>query len=220
MTRLMGDAIHDNVAQLASVPGLQLVAGYVTGSSDILWTTPDWNRFPGIPHVTIDQGYTGSPVPTAIVRDVEPGAWTPAAAVNRSNWTAARPTIYCDQNDLSRAGGVLASGWQGDLWIAIPGWQPGHSLPAAPGCNIVAVQNQLDVNAAYDLSQVIDQLWPIGGPVAVTAWQPGSVHILYSPTGQMQISGVAQDNAIYVANLNPDFTTSVPQQVTAPLTFT
>ena len=55
--------------------------------------------------------------------------------------------------------------------------------------------------------------------MAVTAWQPGSVQILYSPTGQLQISGVAQDNCLYVANLNPDFTTSVPQQVSAPLTF-
>jgi len=219
MTRSMGDAIHDNVAALARVPGLQLVGGYVTGSADILWTPADWALFPRQLHVTIDQGYTGSPVPTAIVRDVEPGAWTPAAAVNRNGWTAARPTIYCDRSDLSRAGGVLASGWRGDLWLAYPGWQPGQALPAAPGCNYVAVQNQLNVANAYDLSVVLDDTWPIGGTV-LTAWQRGSVQVLYSPAGQLQISGVGQDNCLYLANLNPDFTTSPPQQVSAPLTFT
>lgn len=157
MTRLMGDAIRDNVAALAAVPGLELVAGYVTGTPDIVWTPADWALFVGLPEVTIDQGYTGSPVASAIVRDVETGAWTPANAVTTSPWTPARPTIYCNQSTLPA---VLAAGWQGDLWLAIVGWQPGQSLPAAPGCTVVAVQNQLDVAGTYDLSTVLDPTWP------------------------------------------------------------
>lgn len=154
----MGDATHLGVPQLAAVPGLQMVAGYVTGSPDILWTPADWAVFTGLGQVSIDQGFTGSPVPAATVRDVEPNAWTPAAAVNRSGWTAARPTIYCDQNDLERSAGVLASGWQGDLWLAIPGWMTGQPLPAAPGCTIVAVQDSF--TPSYDLSTVLDPYWP------------------------------------------------------------
>jgi hypothetical protein len=158
MTRKMGDAIHLNVSVLAGVSGLQVVAGYVTGSADIVWTAADWAMFPGIPHVEIDQGYTGAPVYSATVQDVETGAWTPASVPNwQAQCTAARPTVYCNQSTLPA---VLATGWRGNLWLAIPGWQPGNALPSAPGCTVVAVQNQLDVANAYDLSVVLDSTWP------------------------------------------------------------
>ncbi len=76
----MGDAIHVNVGALqhaAAADGRRVR----TGTPDIEWTAADWALFPGIPHVTIDQGFINSPVPSAIVRDVEPGAWTPFNAV-------------------------------------------------------------------------------------------------------------------------------------------
>jgi hypothetical protein len=178
MTRSMGDAIHDDVAALAAVAGsLQLVAGYVTGSPDIVWTSSDWAQFPGLVQVTIDQGFTGSPVEAAVVRDVEAGAWTASAAVDVSGWTAARPTIYCDQSTLPS---VLADGWQGDLWLAIVGWVPGDSLPSAPGCTIVAVQNQEDVAGAYDLSVVLDPTWPGGNtsmPLLINS-ASGNIYLL------------------------------------------
>ena len=160
MTRSMGDAIHDNVAALKAAH-TQMVAGYLTGTTDIRWTTGDWAQFPGIPHVTIDQGAYGSPVMWADVRDVEPGAWQPQNAVVRTGWTAKRPTIYCNRNDLSREGGVLGCGWKGDIWLAYPGWQTGQPLPTAPGCTYVAVQNQLGAGGnRYDLSVVLDNNWP------------------------------------------------------------
>jgi len=155
----MGDATHDMVPQLAAIRGrLGLVAGYVTGTPDVQWTPDDWARFPSVPHVTIDQGYQSPPVTTATVRDVEQFAWTPAAAVDRSTWSPAvtRQTIYCNRSDLVT---VLADGWRGDLWLAIPGWQPGQPLPPAPGCTVVAVQNDYTV-PAYDLSLVLDPDWP------------------------------------------------------------
>lgn len=164
----MADAIHDNVRSIPS--GVQLVAGYVTGSPDIQWTAADWALFPGIPHVTIDQGFTGSPVPSAIVRDVETGAWGAGAAVTERPWTPPRPTIYCNQSTLAS---VTGAGWRGDLWVAIIGWQPGQPWPAPVqaavnlGCTVVAVQNQQNVNGLYDLSVVLNPDWPEEAPVAV-----------------------------------------------------
>jgi hypothetical protein len=163
MTRLMGDATHDNVNTLAGVSGLQLVAGYVTGSPDVRWTESDFARFPGIPHVEIDQGFTGAPVYSATVQDVEAGAWSPNSVPNwQAHCTAPRPTVYCNQSTLPA---VLATGWRGNLWLAVPGWREGQALPSPPGCTIVAVQNQLDVHTAYDLSTVLDPTWPSLAPV-------------------------------------------------------
>src|SRR5215469_16680762 len=165
MTRTMGDATHDMVPQLAAIRSrLQLVAGYDTGSPDIDWTAADVAQFSGLTVLMIDQGFTGSPNLKANIRDVEFGAWTPGQAVNRAGWNVPRPTIYCTLLEtgygLLTTPGVLADGWRGDLWLAIPGWQPGQPLPAAPGCTIVAVQNELDVANAYDLSVVLDPAWP------------------------------------------------------------
>jgi hypothetical protein len=169
MTRLMGDAIADNASSLGSIAGLQLVAGYVTGTSDIQWTAADWALYPSLPHVTIDQGYESPAVTTATVRDVETGAWAAdAATVSLSSWTAARPTIYCDQSTLPT---ILQLGWQGDLWLAIIGWAVGDTLPATPGCTVVAVQYDDDVNDEYDLSYVLDPTWPEADMAGATQLQ-------------------------------------------------
>jgi len=188
----MGDATHDSVSALPRT--LDLVAGYVTGSPTVQWTAADFARFPGIPHVTVDQAYTGSPAPAAVVRDVEPGAWTAHAAVTTSPWTPVRPTIYCDRADLPA---VLQAGWRGDLWLAIPGWAEGATLPPAPGCRIVAVQNRFDVANAYDLSVVLDPAWPLRTPVI----DPTGADIMKSYTtsdGRLGVALVATDGNVYV----------------------
>lgn len=163
--RAMGDATHDNARILAGRP-LDLVAGYVTGTPDIRWQAPDWALFPGIPHVTIDQGFANSPVPSAIVRDFEQFAWTASWAnehIGNGLWTPERPTIYSAQDTLQ---GILDDGWRRDLWMALPGWQPGDPWPPVVaeairlGCTIVAVQNRQDVVNAYDISVVLDPHWP------------------------------------------------------------
>lgn len=201
MTRIMGDATHANAATLAAaLPPVDLVAGYVTGTPDIQWTAADWAMFPGKTLVTIDQGDAGSPVASATVRDVEPGAWTPLSAVMDKPWTAARPTIYCDQNDLTRPGGVLSCGWQGDLWLAISGWQPGDPLPAAPGCTIVAVQDHYET--AFDLSYVLDPGWPaIGGSVngtgSIIVWGQLRAYLLNG--GRAHPIGGNDELAMYTA---------------------
>lgn len=197
MTGSMADAISANYG---SLPAGVMWAGYVTGPPSIQWTAAQL----ATAQVTIDQGSTGSPVPTANVRDVETGAWTPASAVVRAGWTAPRPTIYCDQDTLPQ---VLADGWQGCLWLAIPGWLIGQALPSAPGCQIVAVQNQQDAgNGAYDLSVVLDPTWPeaevgayiiqvpAGGTVEAAYYllEGGKFHHIVDPTSLLayQAAGI------------------------------
>jgi len=185
--RIMGDATHKNVAALASRK-LGLVAGYVTGSPDIAWTHDDWAKFPGVPHVTIDQGFTGSPVPTAMVRDVEPGAWTAEKAVDTSNWTAERPTIYCDRSDLVNQ--VIPAGWTGDVWLAWP--EPEPMLPPVfDSVNVVAVQFKL--GGLYDLSVVFDDNWPHQPP-------PAGPHRVIA-NGQETVAQIAAKHGMHVPEL-------------------
>jgi hypothetical protein len=208
MARTMGDATHAAVPELAAIRSqLQLVAGYDTGSPDVDWTAADWALFPGIPHVTIDQGFTGSPNLTATVRDVEFGAWQPGQAVNLAGWNVARPTIYCTTGETGyNLAAVLADGWRGDLWLAIAGWQPGQPLPAAPGCTIVAVQNDYS-NPAYDRSVVLDPVWPgtqedqavvIPGLPAGTQWATDPVTFVDTTNGTSYYVGQGTDGTIWM----------------------
>jgi hypothetical protein len=160
MTRTMGDAISANVTALETA-GVQMVAGYVTGTPDIAWTAADWALFSSLPQVTIDQGNTayGSPVASADVRDVESGAWTPTSAVVLAGWTAARPTIYCSLDVLPQ---VESAGWQGDVWVAYYTSAAPSTPPAVPaGMTCVAVQwTDTGGGGTYDLSAVFDPWWP------------------------------------------------------------
>lgn len=154
LNRLMYDCIHDNVSTIKRLfkPG-NLVAGYLTGSPDIRWTAADFSNFPSQSVVTIDQGFTGSPVITAMVRDVERGAWTPANAV-KEPWTTPRPTIYCNKTDLQE---VIALGWKGNIWLAHPEPMP-STAPHYPGVTVVA--QQFGFHSNYDVSVVFDTNWP------------------------------------------------------------
>src|SRR5260370_10407643 len=159
MTQVIGyDATHVNVA---SIPlSAEVVMGYDTGTADIQWTDPDWNRFALKRKVHIDQGGPGSPVPTATVRDVETGARLVESAVGGTlDWNAGRRTIYCNRDTLAR---VLAAGWKGDLWLAIPSGTAPLAPPVVPGCTVVAVQYGFHGN--YDLSAVFDPWWPARAP--------------------------------------------------------
>lgn len=151
----MVDATHANVtvARQSDVKP-DIVAGYGTGSPDVRWVPPDWALWPGIPHVVIDQGFAGSPLPTATVRDVESGAWAPRNAVRLDGWHAERPTVYCSRDSLAE---VISRGWRGDVWLAWPGYTF-KSAPVFHGVNVVAVQ--YTETRVYDLSTVYDTTWP------------------------------------------------------------
>jgi hypothetical protein len=132
----------------------ELVAWYGTGTPDIQWTPADIALFAGSVMVEIDQGFNSPPITTAIVRDVETGAWAVDKAVDRSTWHTPRPTIYCGRSTLPR---VMGAGWRGDVWLAWPGYSSSEP-PVFPGVNIVAVQNVWMAN--YDRSTVYDDTWP------------------------------------------------------------
>ena len=161
LIRHMYDAIHANTDAIRQFsPGL--VAGYDTGTSIIKWTPADFASFPNAIHVHIDQGGPGAPVFSAMVQDVEPGAWSPSDVPNwTSNCTWERPTVYCDQSDLSA---VLAR-WGGDVWLAAPGNSDAEatSLAASLSGQIIAVQNVF--GGSFDSSILLDDFWPFLPPV-------------------------------------------------------
>jgi hypothetical protein len=94
------------------------------------------------------------------VRDVESGAWTPQGAVTNTDWTAERPTVYCNRYTLPA---VIAAGWRKDVWLAWPGFT-GDVAPMFKEVNIVAVQDTWE--SFYDSSRVFDPWWPHAAPVA------------------------------------------------------
>lgn len=155
MDRVMLDATGQNARWLAAnQPRPDLIAFYETGGPNIAWHPEDLALFPGCVRVSIDQGFTGSPVTTATVRDVEAGAWSANPAEHDKPWTAPRKTIYCARNSIPD---VLAGGWNGDVWLAWPGYNSPNP-PKVPGCNVVAVQR--DFETEYDRSIVYDTTWP------------------------------------------------------------
>lgn len=155
MSRIGYDCIGGNAAWVrANLPLPAIMFWYGTGSPNVMWTVAEEELFPASILVEIDQGGNGTPVMSAIVRDVENGAWAPGQAVNRTGWNVERPTIYCTRNTLPS---VLADGWDGDIWLAWPGWN-GEPLPNAGAAKIVAVQDAFDNN--YDHTTVLDATWP------------------------------------------------------------
>lgn len=78
-TTMMVDTIHADVTKVpANVPE---IAGYISGTSDIDWTSADWARFTKARKVRVYQGYGPVPAPHAYdAVDIESGAVTPAQA--------------------------------------------------------------------------------------------------------------------------------------------
>lgn len=186
--RMMVDCTSSNLSAVLKLYAAKppLWAGYDTGSGNIKYSIANWDSIPaGITKVHIDQGF-GSPVTTtATVRDVEPYAWTPAKAVNLSNWHAERPTIYCDRNDLTRPGGVLASGWKGSVWLAEPSTSEPSVAPVYPGVTVVAQQWYFGTN--HDQNVVFDPYWPHNKP-APSDWTYGPPRDLSAAGGHTSVA--------------------------------
>lgn len=160
MTVLGYDAIHANVSAIPS--NAKVVMGYDTGTADIKWTPQDWARFPHARHVHIDQGFGAAFLPRANIIDVERGAYSPAQI---EQWMDVNqtpdPGVYCNQSTLPD---VLATGYQGILWLAkLTTVEP--VIPViVPGCTVVA--QQFEFRTAFDVNAVFKDLWPIpGGPM-------------------------------------------------------
>jgi len=161
----MGTATRSNVGALPK--NIQLASGYDTGTPDIQWTPLEWAKFPGMPHIHIDQGFGDTRAIEAHVTvfDVELQAFQPdqAEALIDAN-ASVRPTIYVNRGNLiaTIASALRSSHWKGDIWLAYPGWKIGVPLPPIPAtCRYVAIQDTFA--ATYQLSTVLDNSWP--GPL-------------------------------------------------------
>jgi Putative peptidoglycan binding domain len=204
MARIMGDTIHKNAAVLQRAK-IQLVAGYDTGTPDVKWITQDWELFPDLPHVHIDQGYGDSRSTEAhvLVFDIETGAFQPNQAESLINAnTTARPTIYSDRFNLlpTVVSAMRSPKFKGDVWLAYPGWSRGMPLPVLPsGCRYVAIQDTY--MSTFDLSTVIDNTWP--NPLVPANWTETAMSEL--PAIGLGASGpfVRRAQALCVANLLP-----------------
>lgn len=155
MIRYMIDCTSANTATVHDLfPTHNMIAVYVTGTPDIMWSAVDRTLWPNATQVTIDQGGLHSPVFTAMVRDVESRAWTVSRAVDKVGWKTPRPTIYCSRDTIPS---LIAAGWRGDVWVAWPDYAL-DTPPEYPGLNVVAVQDIY--RDTYDISTVFDSTWP------------------------------------------------------------
>ena len=183
MDRYMVDTMHKNLRSISVsfMKSNQLCALYVTGSPDVKATPADFSYIIqlGLIAVTIDQGFTGSPVPNAIVRDIEAGAWPTDLIKDESNWHADRPTIYANRTDAQT---LINEGWRKDMWVA---WPNDHiptkaeligDMPALAKVNLIGAQ--IGTTATYDHSVIFDPFWPglppvIGNEVLIYPNIPG-----------------------------------------------
>ena len=201
--REMIDCTSANLNKVAAVfPHEQMWGAYMTGTPDVKYTIAQLTQIPAPVTVTIDQGYGSPAITTANVRDVENFAWSPAAAVKLANWNNPRPTIYCNLNDLTRSGGVLDSGWAGDIWLAHPAVNAPLIPPSIPGLDpkrIVAIQWQF--NDTYDKSVVFDDYWPERKPMTAHPVAP-------APPGQWEksavLTGIGLDGNLWQTTYDPD----------------
>jgi hypothetical protein len=141
---VMIDAIHADAGNIPA--GTPKVAGYVTGTPDIQWTSPDWARFPSSGHVRIDQSAALAEWASggADVADVESGAATQASAVaaalerEKKGWWS---FIYVAQGNLAAMQTAVAAAklTQVQYWVAA--WDADEVNAAAMlGDDIIAVQ--------------------------------------------------------------------------------
>jgi hypothetical protein len=122
-TTIMIDTIHDDVGNIpVNTPK---VAGYITGTPDIMWTTADWDRFPNSGKIQINQdGSTQvSKAGVGNVADFEPGAFTQAQVLEwvklRKHSNLASAVYVNASNRATLTSALQEAGYTGvDLWVA------------------------------------------------------------------------------------------------------
>lgn len=158
----MYDTIH---ADAGHIPADAVkVAGYVTGTADILWTASDWARFPHAGKVRIDQSPAGAHYANgdANVYDIEANAGTVAQfAVTLAPSRHQRGMTNCPYS--SRSGlasletaldAVKADGW----WHGMDAWLADPSLSLAEATRLIGtILNGFKIRA-------VQWAWPSTNP--------------------------------------------------------
>src|SRR5215831_9056529 len=121
---------------------------------------------------------------------------TAPTAVNRTGWTAVRPTIYCSVSDLPALGDA---GWKGDVWVAWYNGNPAFDFTPPPGINVVAKQyTDTGGGGAYDLSTVFDPHWPQEAPMVFGTHEPTSANPGKYALTYVDSNGQAQEQTGWV----------------------
>lgn len=163
------DATHTNVG---SLPKAAPVAGYLSGSADIQWTSNDWTAHPGA--VTIDQSpEDGSFTSYADVDDYENGAVLLSELAPRyvtrftsflgNDYPGQRePLIYCSRNMVTIVANALIAGGVNSAGLWVADWGIG---PALAGSMVTQASGPFPIrgvqyasNPEYDTS-VFDERW-------------------------------------------------------------
>lgn len=209
----MYDAIH---ADAGHVPADALkVAGYVTGSPEILWTDPDWKRFPHAGKVAIDQSpdgdlYAGN---KAGVYDIEANAGTPAKFAQIAASRHARDLSNCPYGSRSSLqateqalDNVKADGW----WHGMDAWLADPSLSLAEATALIGT-----TLFGFTL-RAVQWAWPSTNPdtsvpggtlrtlnidlsVAEASWFPAPAPV--PPAWQVQALNEAAASQVHLSNL-------------------
>jgi hypothetical protein len=138
---VMPDFTHSAVPDVPDDNSFGHVAGYTSGTSNIVWTEADWDKYANKIRLRIEQGY-GSAEPDVgsyDYLDVENGAWTPATAAQQIQrrveagyvWTG----VYGSDSTLeSVATAVKALGndiWVGHVYCVLANWNLDETEAAA-----------------------------------------------------------------------------------------
>lgn len=190
-TTMMVDTIHADVSKVpANIPE---IAGYISGTSDIDWTSADWARFARARKVRVYQGYGPRPAPHAYdAVDIETGALSPeeAAQCVKERVDAGIPwtTFYATDTSAALANAAVQRlgehYWNGhvNIWLADWNLSQETAIPyigrAVHGATCIGVQwaspssnphtilpgtNLTLAQANVDLS-IVDSTWiPSGG---------------------------------------------------------
>lgn len=143
----MIDITHSNLPNLSQSERdvLAKVAGYMSGTSAVLWTPSDWGSFPHSGKVRIEQGFGQFQPLSCDVFDVESGALTLATAVTgihdridaKMKWT----DVYGTTSTIASLAAELAAGEpKGWYFGHVNCWLADWNLSEAQAQSIVGTQ--------------------------------------------------------------------------------
>lgn len=151
-TVTMVDTIHTDVEHIPQ--STQKVAGYVTGSAEIIWIDPDWNRFANVQTGKVRINQAGSNGYLGDVLDIESGAWSIDNAAEALSVRAKDPNrdcaAYVDEADYD----ALITALKGKGFTSFPTvavqWASPSSNPTTilPGSSLTLSEANCDLSVA------------------------------------------------------------------------
>lgn len=173
-----------------------------------MWSASDWNRFPGIPHCSIDT--TGND-PAADVLDIETGAATVAQAPDWAKQHNAVPgaypaILYCNRDNMpALTAAMAAAGLQlaHHYFLFVATLDGTKTLPGMTGVWGVQYAGSAQTGGHYDESLIYIDAWE---PTAPTPVPPASTHpSAPAPPGLWRgamLTGIGLDGRLWQTEYN------------------